>query len=100
MTMDYEIHLPEYIAQCVNKDRPDLHCNGQCVLMKKIKEQEKEDSKKNLIIYEYSSLYVHKSQPVFDLKVTKEEIVETHFSPYLVDYRFNHHSSVFRPPIA
>ena len=100
MTMDYEIHLPEYIAQCINKDRPELHCNGQCVLMKKIKEQEKEESKRNLIIYEYSSLYFHKTQPHFDLKVIKEEFEETMYFSFLVDYRFQHYSTLFRPPIA
>lgn len=99
MTMDYEIHLPEYIAQCINKDRPELQCNGQCVLMKKISEHEKNESKKNLIVYEFSSLYFHKTQLIFDLMQPKEEIFVTHFSSFQPNYRFNHLSSVFRPPI-
>lgn len=34
-----------YIAKntCVNRFRPQLHCNGNCVLMKKLKQQEKEE---------------------------------------------------------
>jgi hypothetical protein len=34
-----------YIAKntCENRYRPQLHCNGNCVLMKKLKQQEKED---------------------------------------------------------
>lgn len=35
-----------YIAAefCVNKNKPELHCNGQCYLMKKLKQaQEKEE---------------------------------------------------------
>ncbi len=29
----------DYIAKvlCINKDQPEMHCNGQCVLMKKLK---------------------------------------------------------------
>lgn len=27
---------------CVNKDKPEMHCNGQCYLMKILKEQQKE----------------------------------------------------------
>lgn len=100
MTMDYEIHLPEYIAQCINKNRPELQCNGQCVLMKKISEQEKNESKKNLIVYEYSSLYLHKTQLIFDLIQPSEEVVVTHTSFFQTNYLFNHFSTVFRPPIA
>jgi len=39
-----------YIATvlCVNKDKPQLHCNGQCYLMKKLKQaQEKEQKQEN-----------------------------------------------------
>lgn len=34
-----------YIAEntCENRYRPQLHCNGNCVLMKKLKQQEKEE---------------------------------------------------------
>lgn len=35
-----------YISKelCVNKNKPDLHCNGKCYLMKKLKQaQDKED---------------------------------------------------------
>ena len=39
-----------YIAKelCVNRDRPQLHCNGKCYLMKKLKQaQEKEQKQEN-----------------------------------------------------
>ena len=39
----------EYIAKnlCVNKERPKLHCNGKCQLMKKMTQQENQDSSSN-----------------------------------------------------
>ncbi len=38
ITADFVIHQ-DYIAQnlCENRDKPDLHCNGTCVLMQKLK---------------------------------------------------------------
>ncbi len=44
MILDYNINK-NYIATklCKNRLRPQLHCNGQCVLMKKIKQQEERE---------------------------------------------------------
>ncbi len=97
--MDYEIHLPDYIAKCINKDRPELHCNGQCELMKKVREQEKETSKKNLLVYEYSSLYLHKDYIRLDYQHINPENKVNNFTPYLVDYSFTQIHSLLRPPI-
>jgi hypothetical protein len=37
----------KYIAAelCVNKNRPELHCNGQCYLMKKLKQAQDKEQK-------------------------------------------------------
>ena len=35
--IDYYTKLDAYLEQCINKDRPDLQCKGQCILMQKIK---------------------------------------------------------------
>ena len=100
MTLEYEIHLPDYIAKCINSDRPELHCNGQCILMQKIREEEKKETQKNLIVYAYSALYLHKDVVVFTPFQIEDAVSVDHFSPYLATYRFNHDSSVFRPPIS
>ena len=41
---DYELNKG-FIAKnlCENRTRPWLHCNGQCQLMKKLKQEEKKD---------------------------------------------------------
>lgn len=56
MFAGFEINQ-KYIAAelCINKDKPQLHCNGQCYLMKKLKQAEDKEQKqerqsqKNLI---------------------------------------------------
>jgi len=100
MAVDYQIHLPDYIAKCINKDKPQLHCDGQCVLMKKIREKEEEETKKNLVAYEYSTHYVHKERIIFTVHKTNDEVGDKTFPPYLVDYKFTYHTPIFRPPIA
>ena len=100
MTVEYQIHLPAYLAKCINKDRPQLQCNGLCVLMEKIKEKEEEEKTSNLVVYEYSALYVHKENISYTLHQPNEEAYEGYSSPYLVDYRYDYNTSIFRPPIS
>lgn len=99
-TMEYQIHLPEYIAKCINKDKPELHCDGQCILMEKIREKEKEESKQNLLVYEYSSLYVNKEYTAFTMKQPVDDTLDTPSFPYLASYQFDYNTPIFRPPIA
>lgn len=40
-TIQYQMNRAEYLAKCVNKDKPKLHCNGQCAFMKEIAAREK-----------------------------------------------------------
>lgn len=37
----------KYIAEklCLNKDKPELHCNGNCYLMKKLKQAQDKEQK-------------------------------------------------------
>lgn len=33
------------MTMCVNRDKPEMHCNGKCVLAKRLKAQQDEDSR-------------------------------------------------------
>lgn len=35
--LDYYVKLEEYKALCINKARPEMKCNGQCILMQRLK---------------------------------------------------------------
>lgn len=41
--LGYLIEKKEYMKRCVNKARAEMRCEGQCQLMKKIKEQEEKE---------------------------------------------------------
>lgn len=50
--VEYAINA-DYIAEflCINKDKPELECHGQCHLtkeLKKVQDEEKQASKKNM----------------------------------------------------
>lgn len=48
VVFEYKLNK-DYIAQklCVNKAKPKLHCNGKCQMMKRLAEEEKQNSTSN-----------------------------------------------------
>ncbi len=40
---DYYTNTKSYVANCENKARPQMHCNGKCQMIKKISSEEKKD---------------------------------------------------------
>jgi len=43
LVADYFANKASYLALCENKSRPSLHCDGQCLLMKKMQKADKKD---------------------------------------------------------
>ena len=43
IVFDYYANTESFAKRCINKLRPSMHCNGKCLLMKKLKEEEKKD---------------------------------------------------------
>lgn len=56
----------DYIAKelCINKNKPELHCNGKCYLMRKLKQAEEKEQKQ-----EQQLLKVYLQQPAGLLRV-------------------------------
>jgi hypothetical protein len=42
---DYYLNTASFRQLCENRARPKMNCNGKCLLMKKISEQEKKEQK-------------------------------------------------------
>ena len=46
LVLDYAVNKAEITRRyCVNKDRPQLHCDGKCYLAKKLRRASKQESK-------------------------------------------------------
>lgn len=46
--LDYYVNTDFYKANCINQDRPELHCDGKCILAQKIAaaaQQDQQDAK-------------------------------------------------------
>lgn len=94
----------EYISEvlCENKDKPKMHCNGKCHLMKelaKASENEKPiSSDKKIASQEFDILFIEEIQV---LKIASFCFCENqkHNSNYSNFYFHLNSASVFHPPI-
>ena len=43
IVVDYFANTTSFLKKCENKARPQMHCNGKCVMLKKLKEAEKQE---------------------------------------------------------
>ena len=90
----------KYIASnlCENRDKPWMHCNGHCYLMKKMKqaeEKEKSDERqtqKNLFQESYLVVYS-------DIKF-HAQLLQIIVTPYRANFQTPNPGAIFRPPQA
>lgn len=90
----------EYIAEflCVNKDKPELQCNGKCHLAKELKKQQQQEPFTSLSIsmenYPIGFVNILNISNNTSISVKKE-----HFFYYKNLYNFNIKKPIFQPPI-
>ena len=96
---DYYTNTKSYVANCENKARPQMHCNGKCQMIKKISSEEKKDQQsperkdnKNDI-----TLFC-KSYPCFSTSFFIE--IPNWFSRNMARKEIKMPRSVFHPPAA
>ncbi len=92
----------DYISKelCVNKNKPKLHCNGKCHLMKelaKASEQEKPASEKKTGEHPAEVLFL---QPIAELKIAVEVYAVYPKQSFFYCNLYTHtgYESVFHPP--
>ena len=92
----------KYIAEnlCVNKNRPWLHCDGRCYLMKKIKqaeENEKKQAAKNNLSHLKISFFQEPLGSTFISPVILENTKDP-FPSYRSGYSTRYIGTIFQPP--
>ena len=101
---DYVFNYDYIVTElCINKDRPDLACNGKCYLMRSLAQQaDKEHEEKRGILanrYELPLLYFEIDKVILDeLPVILERSDRQIFS-YLANYTFLLYTRMVKPPI-
>ena len=98
--LQYEFNK-EYIIQnyCVNKNRPQLHCDGKCYLAKKLKaaEQNEENQSKVQVFKLLIEVFHETSLSLIPLRLTTQLKTPTNFS-YGNSYHYDILFSILRPP--
>ena len=101
--VNYELRK-DYIIKnyCVNKSRPEMHCDGKCYLAKQIQKAEQEDEKQatNNFISKLLSLEVVQKKPLFSNYFPAKSFREKSIQNFQYKNRISHlHAfSFFHPP--
>ena len=91
----------DYIVKnlCVNKARPKMHCNGKCQMMKRLAEEEKQNSSNSNTgsnIKVSDVLFTHEIQTLCITNLPEEK---TRFNSELILSKSSAYlSSIFHPP--
>lgn len=98
--LDYYTHQQEYEALCVNKDKPQMHCNGRCQMGKQLQRahQHKTDNPDDVANYRVSvTFYCAIDAFHFDWVASYHSKMKVLFSltEPLVQRNL---SAIFRPP--
>ncbi|RZL02387.1 MAG: hypothetical protein EOO62_22470 [Hymenobacter sp.] len=100
LVVDFALNRATITARfCVNKARPQLHCDGKCYFAKKLKQQEERENKAPSPLKErlemlpaaFSSVPVPAAQPVVRAAVRYAPWVPGHYAAPL--------GAVFHPPL-
>jgi len=79
--VDFKIHQ-DFIAEvlCINRDQPELQCNGQCHLQEKLSEQQEQEQQAPNRAEEKIQLFFLESLPAFWLPYLTNRMIT--FLPY------------------
>src|SRR5699024_9687831 len=96
--IDYYLHTEDYAAYCINKDKPEMHCDGMCQVDKKLneidhrqKEQPNQQKKgQTTVVY----LPVTLLYPIILIPETQQ----FGFPPSKAFFPNTHPTSIFHPP--
>jgi hypothetical protein len=101
IVVDYQLNK-EYIAKtlCENKNKPQMHCNGKCQMMKKLQQEEKKDQqnpdRSNVNKFEFISFSLNK----ISLSPVLKFSTGLNYPGYQEHYSSRSLSAPFHPPQA
>jgi hypothetical protein len=98
VVLDYQVHKARITELfCVNKARPQLHCNGKCHLAKKLRKAADAESKApGVAKVKYEAL--PSLRPVFAAPVSLPAAPERFARFRALHYAFTPAHSIFHPP--
>ena len=84
---------------CINRTRPQLHCNGRCYFMRKLQEAEKNEKKREKENLEKSEItFFAETAEAFSVKLSITPITIATFPVYCALYKSRFTGAIFIPP--
>lgn len=95
---DYVINQ-DYIAEylCINKDKPEMHCDGKCYLMQMLAE-ENQQKKQNLPAIDLREYPIGFVQVLQLARQEEVPLTTTQNITYIEQYSFLFNHTLFHPP--
>jgi hypothetical protein len=89
-----------YISRvlCLNRDKPQMQCKGQCYLTKKLKEAEKHPQTSTKKGWHEELNVFFQPQSAVVAPVSSTFVVHLPLTPYRNDYRLVFEAKIFHPP--
>ena len=94
--LNYYANTAAFAKNCENKAKPKMHCNGKCQMMKKLKQEEKQDQQnperktENKIQVLSSKSFYFSSVEAFAIAVFKATPIEKNYPVKDISYSFFH----------
>ncbi len=99
LSLDYKLDLKSYAEKCINKSKPDLACEGKCILMQKINQaEEKEKGAGPFMVENQTVNYILLTELLPSASSSFFEIKTAPFSPNIPVDTFQ--QNIFHPPRA
>jgi len=96
---DYYANTGSYAKNCINKAKPQLHCNGKCQMMKKLQREEKKDQQNQERKEYYKHLITLSAKSFFaTLPINFISFNEILYPTFNEDKEFKISNKIFHPP--
>jgi len=96
--VEYAVNY-DYISDvlCINKKKPELHCNGKCYLGKELAKNSSEDSKSKNPTQKIIDCYI--PVEIAAVKTVGQRFFTSLTFKHTTDYSYLYLKHIFRPPI-
>jgi hypothetical protein len=88
-------YLKAYVKNCENKAKPQMHCNGRCQMMKKLKNEESHDQQ---VVAGIKFSDIISSKSFFAVVAVAQNPLLQHHSRASVFVAEDHTKTLFHPP--
>lgn len=94
--IDYYADIESYVAQCINKDKPTLQCDGQCLLAEKIAAAQQTNHTDQSININFNIEYL---AGAFQMQYADFPVYAVHVDRRNILYISLTTTSLYKPPI-